>query len=119
MAPAFQPPYAIPAPGFEPKEGETLPYRHFKFSDKLVDHPEGIYTLWDMYLNGNELGGDKPFMGTRRIENGVAKEYVWQSHKQVRQRIENYGKGLGHLGLGHQKSVGIYAVNRPEWVKLL
>ncbi|KAI8889705.1 acetyl-CoA synthetase-like protein [Backusella circina FSU 941] len=115
MPPAFQPPYAIPAPGFEPKEGETQPYRHFKFSDKLVDHPEGIYTLWDMYLNGNKLGGDRPFMGTRRIEDGVAKEYVWQSHKEVRQRIENYGKGLAQLGLGHQKAIGIYAVNKPEW----
>lgn len=56
-------------------------------------------------------------MGTRRIENGVAKEYVWQNYPQVHQRIENYGKGLLKLGLSYQKSVGIYAVNRPEWVK--
>lgn len=55
-------------------------------------------------------------MGTRRIENGVAKEYVWQSHPEVRQRIENYGKGLIKLGLSRQKALGVYAVNRPEWV---
>lgn len=55
-------------------------------------------------------------MGTRRMENGVAKEYVWQSHKEVHQRIENFGKGLLDLGLTRQKAIGIYAVNRPEWV---
>ena len=59
---------------------------------------------------------DRPFMGTRRIENGVAKEYVWQSHGEIRERIENYGKGLIQLGLGRQKAVGVYSVNRPEWV---
>ena len=59
----------------------------------------------------------KPFMGTRRIENGVAKEYVWQNHVEVRQRIENYGKGLNKLGLTRQKALGIYAVNKPEWVR--
>lgn len=55
-------------------------------------------------------------MGTRRIENGVAKEYVWQSHPQVRKRIENYGKGLIQLGLKRQQAIGVYSVNRPEWV---
>ncbi|KAL9553112.1 hypothetical protein MBANPS3_003455 [Mucor bainieri] len=115
MAPAFQPPYSIPVPGAVQKEGETVPHRHFKFADKLVDHPENVYTLWDMYLHGYNLAGDRPFMGTRRIENGVAKEYVWQSHPEIYKRIENYGKGLIQLGLKRQQAVGVYAVNRPEW----
>lgn len=59
---------------------------------------------------------DRPFLGVRRIENGVAKEYVWQSHRQVRTRIENYAKGLTSLGLQRQKCLGVYSVNRPEWV---
>ncbi|KAI7887248.1 uncharacterized protein EV154DRAFT_520724 [Mucor mucedo] len=115
MPPAFQPPYAVPVPGAVQKDGETLPHRHFRFADKLVDHPENIHTLWDMYLNGYKLAGDRPFMGTRRMENGVAKEYVWQSHPEVRKRIENYGKGLIELGLKRQQALGVYAVNRPEW----
>lgn len=116
MPPAFQPPYAIPVPGAVKKDGETVPHRHFKFADKLVDHPENVYTLWDMYLHGYKLAGEnKPFMGTRRMENGVAKEYVWQSHKEVHERIQNFGKGLLQLGLTRQKALGVYAVNRPEW----
>lgn len=59
MAPAFQPPYAVPVPGAVQKDGETLPHRHFRFADKLVDHPENIFTLWDMYLNGYNLAGGK------------------------------------------------------------
>lgn len=57
-------------------------------------------------------------MGTRRIdENGVAREYVWQNYPQVHERIENYGKGLLKLGLTNQKAIGVYSVNRPEWVR--
>jgi hypothetical protein len=55
-------------------------------------------------------------MGTRRIEDGVAKEYVWQNYPEVRTRIENFGKGMLHLGLKRQHAIGIYSVNRPEWV---
>lgn len=58
-------------------------------------------------------------MGTRRIEDGVAKEYVWQSHPEVYKRINNYGKGLIKLGLKRQQALGVYSVNRPEWVKCL
>lgn len=59
---------------------------------------------------------DTPFLGTRRINDGVAYEYVWRSHKQVRQSIESYGRGLVSLGLGRQKAIGVYSINRPEWV---
>lgn len=59
---------------------------------------------------------DTPFLGTRRINDGVAYEYVWRSHKEVRQSIENYGRGLVSLGLGRQKAIGVYSINRPEWV---
>ncbi|KAG1439545.1 hypothetical protein G6F56_012263 [Rhizopus delemar] len=115
MPPAFQPPYSVPVPGAVKKEGESVPYRHFKFADKLVDHPEGVLTAWDLYDHGYKLAGDKPFMGTRRIEDGVAKEYVWQSHPEVRARILNFGKGLIQLGLKHQEAIGVYSVNKPEW----
>ncbi|KAL0079755.1 hypothetical protein J3Q64DRAFT_1644956 [Phycomyces blakesleeanus] len=111
----FKPPYAVPATGSIKKDGETAAMRHFKFADKLVDHPEGITTLWDMYVNGSKLGGDRPFLGARRIENGEAKEYVWESHPKVMKRIKNFGKGLVSLGLERQKVIGIYSVNRPEW----
>ncbi|KAI8149297.1 hypothetical protein BJV82DRAFT_587413 [Fennellomyces sp. T-0311] len=112
----FQPPYTVPAPGQDEPVGETKAMRHFLFKDKLIDKPEGAdKTMWSLYLHGNKLGGDRPFLGTRRIENGVAKEYVWQTHSQVHKRIENFAKGLTSLGLERQKALGIYSINRPEW----
>ncbi|CAO3642986.1 unnamed protein product [Cunninghamella echinulata] len=115
MATEFQPPYTVPVKGLEKKAGETAVMRHFKFADKLLDHPDNITTLWDLYLAGNKAGADNPFLGTRRIENGEVKEYVWESHRQVRARIENFGKGLLKLGLTRQKALGFYAINRAEW----
>ncbi|KAF7728420.1 Long chain acyl-CoA synthetase 7 peroxisomal [Apophysomyces ossiformis] len=115
MPPIFDPPYAVPAKNVEKKDGETAVMRHFKFADELFKHPKDIHTLWDAYLCGHTIGGDNPFLGVRRIENGEAKEYVWQTHNEVHKRIQNYGKGLKHLGLGRQKALGVYSVNRPEW----
>ncbi|ORZ22655.1 hypothetical protein BCR42DRAFT_406711 [Absidia repens] len=111
----FEPPYTVPAEGFEKKSGETAIMRHFKFADKLLSRPDNLSTLWDLYVTGNKLGGDNPFLGTRRIENGEAKEYVWQTHEEVRARVENFGKGMMKLGLTRQQVLGIYSVNRPEW----
>ncbi|CAO3594617.1 unnamed protein product [Absidia cylindrospora] len=111
----FEPPYTVPAECFEKKPGETAVMRHFKFADKLLSRPDNLYTLWDLYLTGNKLGGDNPFLGVRRMENGEAKEYVWQTHKEIRVRVENFGKGMVKLGLTRQQGIGIYAVNRPEW----
>ncbi|KAI8139562.1 hypothetical protein BJV82DRAFT_646093 [Fennellomyces sp. T-0311] len=115
MAPRFKPPYAVKAPDAVAKDGETVPMRHFKFADKLLDHPPNIYTMWDLYLNGNKIGADTPFLGTRQIKNGVAGEYVWRTHREVRKTIESYGRGLVSLGLKSQQAIGVYSVNRPEW----
>ncbi|KAG2224348.1 hypothetical protein INT45_006748 [Circinella minor] len=110
----FKPPYTIKVS--DEKPGETPVMRHFLFKDKLIDSLEDTKrTMWALYLHGNKAGGDQPFLGTRRIENGIAKEYVWQSHREVRVRIENYAKGLTSLGLERQKAIGIYSVNKPEW----
>lgn len=57
MAPSFEPPYAVPVPNAVKKDGETVPMRHFKFADKLVDHPPNVLTMWDLYLHGNKIGG--------------------------------------------------------------
>jgi long-chain acyl-CoA synthetase len=55
----FKPPYAVPVADIEKKPGETPVMRHFKFAGKLLDHPDDLYTLWDLYLAGNTIGGGK------------------------------------------------------------
>jgi long-subunit acyl-CoA synthetase (AMP-forming) len=61
---------------------------------------------------------DRPFLGSRRMENGVPKEYQWETHFQLKPQIEDFGKGLVSLGLERQNSLGIYSINRREWVML-
>ncbi|CAO3615255.1 unnamed protein product [Mucor fragilis] len=111
----FEPPYAVEAKGYDKKDGETAVYRHFKFADKLLAHPPNIFTMWQMYLHGYHISTDKPFLGTRKKEGGVYKEYEWETHRQVRTHIENFGKGLSALGLQRQSSLGVYSINRREW----
>ncbi|KAI9486241.1 MAG: hypothetical protein EXX96DRAFT_495983 [Benjaminiella poitrasii] len=115
MARAFEPPYSVEAKGYEKRDGETSVYRHFMFADKLLAHPPNIYTMWQMYLHGYEISIDRPFLGTRRIEDGVYKDYEWETHRQVRTHVENFGKGLSSLGLERQNTLGVYSINRREW----
>ncbi|KAG2181074.1 hypothetical protein INT43_008656 [Umbelopsis isabellina] len=109
------PQFTVPAPGAVKKDGETVPRRHFKFADRLLDHPDNVTTMWDVFLHGNKISGDNDFLGVRRMENGEPKEYIWESSNSVRRRVENYAKGLSKLGLGRQEALGVYGVNRPEW----
>lgn len=74
-------------------------------------------TLWIHGANITDIHClDKPFLGTRKKEGGVYKEYEWETHRQVRTHIENFGKGLSALGLQRQSSLGVYSINRREWV---
>ncbi|KAI7897488.1 uncharacterized protein BX663DRAFT_444996 [Cokeromyces recurvatus] len=112
----FEAPYSVEAIGYQKREGETAVYRHFMFADKLLAHPPDIFTMWQMYLHGyNRSSIDRPFLGTRRIEDGVYKEYEWETHRQVKDHIENFGKGLLRLGLERQNTLGVYSINRREW----
>ncbi|KAI9347711.1 hypothetical protein BDR26DRAFT_907771 [Obelidium mucronatum] len=74
--------------------------------------------------------GDRPFLGTRPITNGIAGPYIWQTYNEVYKRIRNFGSGL-MLSLpprptsdtttnpnnsSFNNHVGIFALNRPEWI---
>ncbi|CEP08039.1 hypothetical protein [Parasitella parasitica] len=111
----FEPPYAVEAKGYVKKNFETAVYRHFKFADKLLAHPPGIFTMWQMYLHSSCCYADRQFLGTRRKEGDSYKEYEWETHRQVKDHIENFGKGLASLGLQRQCSLGVYSINRREW----
>lgn len=56
------PQFTVPAPGAVKKDGETLPHRHFKFADRLLDHPDNVTTMWDVFLHGNKIAGGKELL---------------------------------------------------------
>ncbi|KAJ3106570.1 Long chain acyl-CoA synthetase 7 peroxisomal [Phlyctochytrium bullatum] len=83
---------------------------------KLVEFPDGITNLHENFLSGVKKSGDKPFLGTRPITNGVAGPYVWQSYNEIYKRVKNLGAGLVKRGLKPDSNVGLFSINRAEWV---
>lgn len=59
----------------------------------------------------------KEFLGHRPIVNGVPQGYEWQTYDKVKERVTAFGAGLSHLGLAPTGKLGIFAINRPEWVR--
>jgi long-subunit acyl-CoA synthetase (AMP-forming) len=49
--------------------------------------------------------------------DGAAQPYVWQTYKQVYARIKNLGSALFNRGYTSGENVGLFSINRPEWVR--
>ncbi|KAJ3207226.1 Long chain acyl-CoA synthetase 7 peroxisomal [Entophlyctis luteolus] len=77
-----------------------------------------VDTLHENFLHGVEVAADLPFLGTRPVTNGLAGPYIWQTYREVKKRIENLGAGIltTFKELSEHPHVGIYSVNRAEWV---
>lgn len=92
------------------KEGKP---RKAKGTTKLISHPDGITSLHDNFLTGLEISSSLPFLGTRHEKSG---KYVWKSYRQTYEAIKNFGSGLLKLGIKSKQNVGLYSINRSEWV---
>ncbi|KAN0034170.1 hypothetical protein ACTFIV_000656 [Dictyostelium citrinum] len=106
---------SVEVDGSEVKPGETRPRRNTKFP-KLTNSPDGkTFTLYDVYQVNKD--SDSNFLGIRELlANGKRGEYKWISYKQACIRANNIGSALVHLGLKKGDRVGIFSINRPEWV---
>jgi long-chain acyl-CoA synthetase len=67
-------------------------------------------TLYEVFRSGLKISRDNPCLGTR---NGDS--YIWLTYREVEKRFENFGSGLLNV-LPSIKNVGIYSINRPEWL---
>ena len=63
-----------------------------------------------------EKYGNSPCLGTRKVVNGVAGDYEWMTYAEVGTRRRNLGSGLSLLKQRKEEPVGIYSINRPEWI---
>jgi long-chain acyl-CoA synthetase len=50
------------------------------------------------------------------MANGVAGPYKWQTYNQVLERVLNLGSAFANLGLKANDNVGLFSINKPEWV---
>ncbi|KKY24122.1 putative fatty acid activator [Phaeomoniella chlamydospora] len=61
-------PFAIPAPGVEAKEGETVPYRNVRCKDGLITVPApNVKTIYDIVKYGADTFGNAQCIGTRKL----------------------------------------------------
>lgn len=64
--------------------------------------------------------GESKFLGYRvKDEQGKAGAYQWLSYAQVRERVDYFASGVeSFVQLPEKANIGIYSINRVEWVHL-
>ncbi|KAI3632074.1 hypothetical protein MIR68_009910 [Amoeboaphelidium protococcarum] len=132
-APQSHGPYAKPVT--VPKEGESAVYRNANCLDGVF-MPKDVTTLYENFQRGLKISPKANCLGKRKISSdGKAGPYEWQSFTQVDERVTAFGSGLLQLQqqipsiaqsaashqlpvhkLDTQWHVGIYSINRPEWL---
>ncbi|KAL3812656.1 hypothetical protein ACJIZ3_013924 [Penstemon smallii] len=79
-----------------------------KLVSRFADRPQ-IATLHDNFVHAIETFGDYKYLGTRVREDGTVGEYKWMTYGEAGAARSAIGSGLGSC-------VGLYFVNRPEWL---
>ena len=100
---------SVEIPGDERARRNTL-------SEELVEHfYENVDTLYEGFMRGVEMAGDKPCLGWRKDYD---EDYQWLTYNEVDERAFSFGSGLRELGAepGPETFIGIYSQNKVEWV---
>ncbi|KAK9146686.1 hypothetical protein Sjap_006589 [Stephania japonica] len=99
--------------------GKWNVYRSAHFPMKLLsrfeEHPE-IGTLHDNFVHAVDSYQDYKYLGTRIRVDGTVGEYKWMTFGEVGTARSAIGSGLMYHGMPKGASIGIYFINRPEWV---
>ena len=59
---------------------------------------------------------DNPCLGHRPITYGEPGAYVWQTYKEIGEKVDAIAGGIMHLGLQAHGRIGVYGINSPEWM---
>ncbi|XP_024926150.2 long chain acyl-CoA synthetase 7, peroxisomal isoform X2 [Ziziphus jujuba] len=87
----------------------------FQLVSRFADHPE-IGTLHDNFVHAVETFRDHKYLGTRVQADGSVGEYKWMTYGEAGTARKAVGSGLQFNGLQKGDCVGIYFINRPEWL---
>ncbi|XP_074343151.1 long chain acyl-CoA synthetase 6, peroxisomal-like [Apium graveolens] len=86
-----------------------------KLVSKFPNHPE-IGTLHDNFTRSAKNFRDYKYLGTRVRVDGTVGEYKWMTYGEAAAARSAIGSGLLSLGIQKGSCVGIYFINRPEWM---
>ncbi|KAF5813638.1 putative long-chain-fatty-acid--CoA ligase [Helianthus annuus] len=99
--------------------GKWNVYRSARSPLKLVTrfphHPE-IETLHDNFVHAVDTFPDYKYLGSRVRVDGTVGEYKWMTYGETATARSAIGSGLQFHGLSKGACVGLYFINRPEWL---
>ncbi|KAK7391042.1 hypothetical protein VNO78_19347 [Psophocarpus tetragonolobus] len=83
--------------------------------NKFPNHPE-IGTLHDNFVRSVDTFRDYKYLGTRVRVDGTVGEYKWMTYGEAGTARSAIGSGLIYYGISKGSSIGLYFINRPEWI---
>ncbi|KAL3516086.1 hypothetical protein ACH5RR_022988 [Cinchona calisaya] len=86
-----------------------------KLVSRFSDHFE-IGTLHDNFVYAAETFQDYKYLGTRVRVDGTIGEYKWMTYGEAATARSAIGSGLWNHGIQSESCVGLYFINRPEWL---
>uniref|UniRef100_A0A9I9CPF4 AMP-dependent synthetase/ligase domain-containing protein n=1 Tax=Cucumis melo TaxID=3656 RepID=A0A9I9CPF4_CUCME len=86
-----------------------------KLVDRFPDHPE-IGTLHDNFTRSADVYRDYKYLGTRIRCDGTVGEYKWMTYGEASTARTALGSGLVNHGIPKGSCIGLYFINRPEWL---
>ncbi|GAB2218726.1 hypothetical protein Drorol1_Dr00001955 [Drosera rotundifolia] len=99
--------------------GKWNVYRSVRSPLQLVtrfpDHPH-ISTLHDNFVHAVNSYPDYKYLGTRVRVDGTVGEYKWMTFGEASNARTAIGSALLNYGLSKGACIGLYFMNRPEWM---
>ncbi|XP_065863366.1 long chain acyl-CoA synthetase 6, peroxisomal-like [Euphorbia lathyris] len=99
--------------------GKWNVYRSVRSPLKLVsrfpDHPD-IGTLHDNFVRAVDTFRDYKYLGTRIRVDGTVGDYKWMTYGEAGTARTAIGSGLRYHGIQKGSCIGLYFINRPEWL---
>ncbi|KAJ1689034.1 hypothetical protein LUZ63_013189 [Rhynchospora breviuscula] len=86
-----------------------------KLIDRFPNLPE-VGTLHDNFVSAVERFRDYRYLGTRIRPDGTVGEYKWMTYGETSTSRSAIGSGLIYHGIPQGSSIGLYFINRPEWI---
>ncbi|GAV74797.1 AMP-binding domain-containing protein [Cephalotus follicularis] len=82
---------------------------------RFPENPE-IGTLHDNFTRSVENFRDYKYLGTRIRFDGTVGEYKWMTYGEAGTARTEIGSGLIYYGIPKGSGIGLYFINRPEWL---
>ncbi|WVZ88020.1 hypothetical protein U9M48_034582 [Paspalum notatum var. saurae] len=99
--------------------GKWNVYRSARSPRRLIsrfpDNPD-IGTLHDNFTYSVETFRDYKYLGTRIRPDGTIGDYTWVTYGEASTSRTAVGSGLIYHGVLEGARVGLYFINRPEWI---